>query len=156
MNTTVSKLNREQLEKEALATVSSELYFDLLNAIDDAPDAELERIIACNGDYEKEIAETPAPLADVVNDLFRPLMETVEKARKMIFCEHDMETLDALRSRCRKDCGLLVNIQDIVAHGHYECNLDVTEETQRELGRGYAWCQDHNEAFRLTWWEPAA
>jgi hypothetical protein len=92
----------------------------------------------------------------IIDDVLAPWNEFREKldaVSRMIHCQHDMETLDAIHSRCRKNCGMEVNIQDLVAHGHYECALDVTRETIEELGG--AFCQDHNEVVHLSWWEPA-
>lgn len=52
----INKMNREDLEHIALETVSAELYYDLADTIDSVGDDELRAIIACNGDYEKELA----------------------------------------------------------------------------------------------------
>jgi hypothetical protein len=46
--------HRKDLEQQALATVSSWLYYDLLDMIDDTSDQELHEIIACGGDVKKE------------------------------------------------------------------------------------------------------
>lgn len=48
-------MNREDLEKIALFTVSSELYYDLCDNLDTLDDSELLELIACNGDYKKEL-----------------------------------------------------------------------------------------------------
>lgn len=47
-------MNREDLEKQALITVSSELYYDLCDNLDAMTDDELQALIACNGNYELE------------------------------------------------------------------------------------------------------
>lgn len=47
--------DREALEALAKKTVSSELYYDLCDCIDDMSDTELIELIACNGDYDREI-----------------------------------------------------------------------------------------------------
>lgn len=47
--------DREALAKLAIETVSAELYYDLTDNIENTPDSELIAIIACNGDYEKEM-----------------------------------------------------------------------------------------------------
>lgn len=49
-------MKREDLEKQALETVSSELYYDLADNIDAVSDVELYDIIDCKGDYKKEQA----------------------------------------------------------------------------------------------------
>jgi hypothetical protein len=49
-------MNREDIEKIALFTVSSEYYYDLADNIYDIPTDELLELIACNGDYKKELA----------------------------------------------------------------------------------------------------
>jgi hypothetical protein len=87
-------------------------------------------------------------------DPFGDIFAKLEQVGRMIHCDHDMQSVDPLRQVCAKGCGMKTNLQDMLAHGHYECDLDVTEDTQQELGRGYAWCQDHNEAVHLTWWSP--
>lgn len=48
-------MNREELEKQALITVSSELYYDLCDNLDAISDDELQALIACNGNYKKEL-----------------------------------------------------------------------------------------------------
>jgi hypothetical protein len=48
-------MKREDLEKLALETVSADLYYDLADTIDSCNDDELSRIIACNGNYQKEL-----------------------------------------------------------------------------------------------------
>lgn len=50
---------RVALEKKALQVCSSELYYDLANAIIDMTDEEIEFVISCNGDYDKETADNP-------------------------------------------------------------------------------------------------
>lgn len=47
--------DREALEKLALKTISSELYYDLADSIEVVTDEELEAIIECNGNYKKEL-----------------------------------------------------------------------------------------------------
>lgn len=47
-------MTREDLEKIALFTVSSELYYSLADDIDITSDRQLIDLIKCNGDYEKE------------------------------------------------------------------------------------------------------
>lgn len=49
-------MTREDIEKIALFTVSSELYYDLCDNIDAITDNELLELIACNGNYKKELA----------------------------------------------------------------------------------------------------
>jgi hypothetical protein len=49
-------MNREDLEKLALETVSAELYYDLADTISEASDSDLYKIIECGGDYLKELA----------------------------------------------------------------------------------------------------
>lgn len=46
--------NRDELERIAKVTVSSELYYDLCDNIDNMTDYELQALIECNGDYDKE------------------------------------------------------------------------------------------------------
>ena len=48
-------MEREVLEKMALQIISSELYYDLADNIQDIPDEELLDLIKCNGSYKKEI-----------------------------------------------------------------------------------------------------
>jgi hypothetical protein len=48
-------MNREELERVALETVSPELYYDLADTIDSATNEELHKIIQCNGSYEEEL-----------------------------------------------------------------------------------------------------
>ena len=48
-------MDRETLEKLALETVSAEYYYDLADNISDITDADLYDLIACKGDYRKEI-----------------------------------------------------------------------------------------------------
>lgn len=48
-------MNREDLEKLALETVSAELYYDLADNLETATDEELIKIIECNGSYKKEM-----------------------------------------------------------------------------------------------------
>lgn len=48
-------MKREDLEKQALRTVSSELYYDLADTIDSVNDEELHSLIACGGNYKKEL-----------------------------------------------------------------------------------------------------
>lgn len=47
-------MNRKQLEKLALETISSSNYYELANSVDLCTDQELKSLIACNGDYDKE------------------------------------------------------------------------------------------------------
>jgi len=49
------KLKREDLEKLALKTVSTELYYDLADSIDACTDEQLYKIIECGGSYKKEL-----------------------------------------------------------------------------------------------------
>ena len=49
-------MTREELEKEALFTVSAALYYDLADNIEITSDEELRQIIAADGDEEKEEA----------------------------------------------------------------------------------------------------
>ncbi len=49
------ELERDELEKHTLMIVSSDLYYDLADNIDNVTDEELIRIIACNGDFKKEL-----------------------------------------------------------------------------------------------------
>lgn len=49
------ELERDELEKHALMIVSPDLYYDLADTIDSVTDEELIKIIACNGDYKKEL-----------------------------------------------------------------------------------------------------
>lgn len=51
-------MNREDLEKQALETVSSDLYYDLADNIDAIDDELIYKLIACNGDFEKEMELT--------------------------------------------------------------------------------------------------
>lgn len=44
------------LEEKALKTVSADNYFDLVNCIDEMEGEDLNRLIACNGDYYLECA----------------------------------------------------------------------------------------------------
>lgn len=48
-------MNREDLEKLAQITISSELYYDLCDNLDTISDEELQALIACNGNYKKEL-----------------------------------------------------------------------------------------------------
>lgn len=50
-------MERETLEKLALLTVSTELYYDLADSINETSDSELLDIIKCNGNFKKEIME---------------------------------------------------------------------------------------------------
>ena len=47
-------MDREELEKEALFTVSATNFYDLGDNIENTTDEELERIIAADGDESKE------------------------------------------------------------------------------------------------------
>lgn len=47
--------NREDLELQARMTCSAEVYYDLMDGIDDVTDAQLRHIIECQGDYRKEM-----------------------------------------------------------------------------------------------------
>lgn len=47
-------MDREELEKEALFTVSATNFYDLGDNIENTTDEELERIIAAGGDESKE------------------------------------------------------------------------------------------------------
>ena len=47
-------MDREELEKEALFSVSATNYYDLADNIENTTDEELERIIAAGGDESKE------------------------------------------------------------------------------------------------------
>lgn len=49
------ELDRDELEKHTLMTVSPDLYYDLADTIDSVTDEELTKIIACKGDYKKEL-----------------------------------------------------------------------------------------------------
>lgn len=46
---------REALESVAKQVVSSELFYDLCDTIDDCSDYELRELIRCGGDYRKEM-----------------------------------------------------------------------------------------------------
>lgn len=48
-------MDRETLEKQALETISPELYFDLADNLDSITDQELIDLIACKGNYKKEL-----------------------------------------------------------------------------------------------------
>ena len=48
--------DREQLEYNARMTVSPELYYDMVDCMDSLTDEDLYNIIACDGDYKKEMA----------------------------------------------------------------------------------------------------
>jgi inhibitor of KinA sporulation pathway (predicted exonuclease) len=48
-------MNRQELEKQALATVSSDFYYELADSIETMTDPELQALIACDGDYNKEV-----------------------------------------------------------------------------------------------------
>lgn len=48
-------MTREDLEQIALFTVSSELYYDLADNLDTLTDDELLDLIACKGNYKKEL-----------------------------------------------------------------------------------------------------
>jgi hypothetical protein len=47
-------MNREDLEKIALETVSAENYYELTDFIDVMPDNELQELIECKGIYSDE------------------------------------------------------------------------------------------------------
>ena len=47
--------DREDLEKLALAKVSAENHYELADNIDSTSDEELKKIIASDGNYEKEM-----------------------------------------------------------------------------------------------------
>ena len=47
-------LDREFLEIQALATISSENYYDLADTIDSLTDKDLQDLIDCNGNFDKE------------------------------------------------------------------------------------------------------
>jgi len=49
-------MDREQLEKLAVEKCSSEIYYELHDFMEIIPDQELQQIIECNGDYQKELA----------------------------------------------------------------------------------------------------
>jgi hypothetical protein len=51
-------MNRDVLEQIAKTTVSSELYYDLCDNIDAMSDDELQALIACNGNYKKELKKS--------------------------------------------------------------------------------------------------
>lgn len=48
-------MSREELELDALTTVSADLYYDLADTIDSVTDEQLYKIIECNGSYKKEL-----------------------------------------------------------------------------------------------------
>lgn len=48
-------IDRDSLEKQALLTVSSELYYDLADNIDAVSNDDLLDIIKANGSYKKEL-----------------------------------------------------------------------------------------------------
>ena len=48
-------IDRDSLEKQALLTVSSELYYDLADNIDAVSNDDLLDIIKANGNYKKEL-----------------------------------------------------------------------------------------------------
>ncbi len=48
-------IDRETLEQLAKETISSDLYYDLCDNIDSCTDDDLIKIIACKGDYRKEV-----------------------------------------------------------------------------------------------------
>jgi hypothetical protein len=49
-------MTREELEQKALAVCSGEIYFDLVNVIEDMSDADIQELIDCDGDFAKELA----------------------------------------------------------------------------------------------------
>lgn len=51
----IEYFGREELEREAIETVSSELYYDLVDSIEATTDDDLLRLIGCGGDYKKEV-----------------------------------------------------------------------------------------------------
>lgn len=48
-------MNRETLEKIALYEISAENYYDLADNLDTLTDDELLDLIACKGNYKKEL-----------------------------------------------------------------------------------------------------
>jgi hypothetical protein len=46
---------REELETQALETVSADLYYELADNMESMSDSDLLYIIACNGNYKKEL-----------------------------------------------------------------------------------------------------
>lgn len=52
-------MTREELEKEATRVISSELYYDFVNVIDQIEDEELQRLINCGGNFYREIKDNP-------------------------------------------------------------------------------------------------
>ena len=48
-------MTREDLEKLALYTVSSEHYYDLADCIGDMADCDIYDLIDCKGDYKTEL-----------------------------------------------------------------------------------------------------
>ena len=47
--------NRKHLEQLAIRTVSNDLYYDLCDTIDSLTDNDLYDIIACGGNYKREL-----------------------------------------------------------------------------------------------------
>jgi hypothetical protein len=79
-------------------------------------------------------------------DMFAHFREQLDAVKVIIDCKHDMEELDEFNSRCKKNCGLEISTQDILAEGHYDCTLDTTEDAIAEFGAPF--CQDHGVAIR--------
>ena len=52
----VRDANREELEQQALNTISADLLYELADSISSTSDWELRQLIACRGDYSKEQA----------------------------------------------------------------------------------------------------
>ena len=48
-------MKREELEKLALETVSADIYYELADFMGVTTDDELRALIACDGDYKKEL-----------------------------------------------------------------------------------------------------
>ena len=48
-------IDREILEKDALSICSADIYYDLADTIDSVTNQELHDLIACDGDYKKEL-----------------------------------------------------------------------------------------------------
>jgi len=49
-------MTREELQKQALETVSAEFYYELADNMDATTDTDLHKIISFGGDYSKELA----------------------------------------------------------------------------------------------------
>ena len=49
-------MTRQELQELALRTVSSELYHELANTVEDASEEDLQRIISFSGNYLEELA----------------------------------------------------------------------------------------------------